>query len=399
MKQEPFWEVDTARVALGAGGPGFRREPAWHQSEGESAAGAAASNSRPSSRASRQPAPPSWDDSLRHATLREPSVDVTAGLARIPLRKANFGAFIHVPSFLLSLALHSLVIALTVYGIDLEFLRRAEDTAIVEVTFGVEVPSQVRAQPPKPEDPKAQTPPQPDEGTKLPEQLPQLPERFDINTKPPEAEANDMPLPDDAKAEVPAATPTPSAATPPPATPDPKAIAAPERDKDARKIDINEVIERMKREDRKVADKDKDGANKIPDSPFAKPSDLPPNPLAQETLPKMPETLVPSGSLAGRKLAGSALEAYKTSAMVHMKRNWNIPGVYQFPAGLEAVAVVVVDLFGKIRSLSIEKSSGNSAFDELVLKQIRAAEPFPDFPDNSVRTEKLYMKFNPQSIE
>jgi TonB family protein len=300
------------------------------------------------------------------------------------------------------LAIHVAGALLAVVGVDLSFLEKPREEQIVEVTFGLEVPSRVNAAPqPKTVDPAAESPPQPDQGTKLPEQLPQLPERFDINTKQPEPVAEDLPAPEQpTELEQPVATPVAKPEpTPLPATPAPNAIVAEERDKDARKIDMKDVIDRMKREDRKVADKDKEGPNKIPDSPLSKPSDLPPNPLADAPIPNMPDALAPSGSLAGRKLAGSALEAYRTAALVHMKRNWNIPGVYSFSADIEAVAVVVVDLFGKIRSLEIDKSSGNVAFDEVVLKQIQAAEPFPDFPDDSARTQKIYMKFKPQSID
>lgn len=390
MKHEPAANIHPAlKTARFGPEEKLAAEPRW----------LAAAAGAPRMAASREPALPTKTSLSVAPNNKEPRIDVSPKVSRIPLQPPDSHGLLHWPSVTLSLVIHGAVLALTVFGIGLDFLRPPEDFAVVEVTFGVEVPSRVRAAPPKKPDPNSEVPPEPEQGTKLPEQLPQLPERFDINTKVPEAAKDDMPLPEALKADAPPQTPPPTAPTPPPQTPDPKAIVAPERDKDARKLDINEVIERMKREDRKVADKEKEGVNKIPDSPFAKPSDLPPNPLAEKPLPNMPDSLAPSGSLAGRKLAGSALEAYRTAALVHMKRNWNIPGVYEFPSELEAVAVVVVDLFGKILSLKIDKSSGNQAFDDLVLKQIKAAEPFPDFPDDSARTQKIYMKFNPQSID
>lgn len=365
-----------------------RREPRWF-------------GDAPVDLAKRGPALTLVQTRLAEAGAREPRAEIPPEIQRLPLRHPVGLGAVHWPSFILSFVLHAAVFVLSFVGFNLDFFLKPQEPQVVEVTFGVEVPSQIKAAPPKKDDPMSDAEPQPEQGTKVPEQLPQLPQRFDIETKPPETQSADMPTPDlpseqPAPATPPPATPKPAEATP---TPNPKAIVAEERDKDARKIDINEVIERMKREDRKVAEKEKPGPNKIPDSPFSKPSDLPPNPLADRPVPNMPDSLAPSGSLAGRRLAGSALEAYRTSALVHMKRNWNIPGVYNFPANLEAVAVVVVDLFGKIRSLEIDRSSGNAAFDDLVFSQIRGAEPFPDFPDDSVRTQKLYMKFNPQTID
>jgi protein TonB len=354
-----------------------------------------------------EPTIPAWASVATFGVWPEPVPDATVTTERLPLFLHAQSSSVHVPTLAISAAIHLGGLGIWMLGPELDLFHKDVDAEVVEVTFGVEVPAQVKQSAPSTKTTEVAKE-EPEQATKLPEQLPQLPQRFEVDTKQPSQEASDMPLPEEQNKTVvtppPVPTPTPLVTPQPtpsvtPPKPDPKAIVAPEIDKDARKLDINEVIERMKREDRKVADKDKQGANKIPESPFSKKSDIPPNPVNDSSLPPMPDSLAPSGSLAGRKLAGSALEAYRTAALVHMKRNWNIPGVYSFPAGIETRAAVVVDLFGKIRSLEIDKSSGNAAFDELVLKQIRAAEPFPDFPDNSAKTQKIYMKFNPQSID
>jgi TonB family protein len=355
-----------------------------------------------------EPAIPAWDSVTHFGVWPEPVPDANQSTERLPLFLHTQSSSVHVPTLALSAAIHLGGLGIWMLGPELDLFHKDVEPDVVEVTFGVEVPAQLKQSSPSTKTAEVAKE-EPEQATKLPEQLPQLPQRFEVDTKQPAQETSEMPLPEEQNKSVgtpppsPTPTPTPIVTPTPSSKPDPKAIVAPERDKDARKLDINEVIDRMKREDRKVADKDKQGVNKIPESPFSKKADIPPNPVndlnKDSSLPPMPDSLAPSGSLAGRKLAGSALEAYRTAALVHMKRNWNIPGVYSFPAGLETRAAVVVDLFGKIRSLEIDKSSGNTAFDELVLKQIRAAEPFPDFPDNSAKTQKIYMKFNPQSID
>ena len=336
----------------------------------------------------------------------EPLCDLSGADARLPLR--SFA----LPSRLFaclsgSILVHALAVAFFLFGVKFDLFLSKPDEKVVEVTFGVELPGQF-VPPPKSRKESSDKPAQ-EQATKLEEQLPQLPQRLEVKTKSPETAESEMVAPDAVaqddkigqEQKLPKAPPIePKEQTK--SLPDPKAIVAPERDKDAQKIDINTLIERMKKEDRKVADKEKTGQKA--DSDKAADADLaiPDNPLADPLnapVPNMPSAIAPSGSLAGRKLAGSALEAYKTAALVHMKRFWNIPGIVEFPPTLVARAVVVLDLFGKIQSVGIDQSSGNKDFDELVIKQIRQAEPFPDFPANSARTEKVYMLFRPQTID
>ncbi len=358
-----------------------------------------------------EPQAPDRSSFSRKFVTFEPICDVRLDHTRLALHRHN-GASVGGAGFL-SFAVHAGVAGFAFLGGQLGFLfEKKESNEVVEVTFGLEIPTQSRAPaaPKKTEVPPAEAP-EVEQATKSAETLPQLPKRFEVKTTQPEVKDDSLPAPklpdkeDTRPAPQAEKTPEPqpksTPAPEPTAQPEPSKVVAPERDKDAQKVDFDEVRDRLEKEQREVAAENKEGQKEkpkkvssdlnIPDNPLADPANAP--------LPDMPDNLGPTGSLSGKKLAGSAAEAYKTAASVHMKRFWTLPDLYNFPRDLKAQAVVVVDLFGKIRSLEISESSGNRAFDSLILEQIKKAEPFPDLPAGAGRSQKLYMSFQPQSIE
>jgi hypothetical protein len=69
---------------------------------------------------------------------------------------------VHWPSFILSFVLHAAVFVLSFVGFNLDFFLKPQEPQVVEVTFGVEVPSQIKAAPPKKDDPMSDAEPQPE---------------------------------------------------------------------------------------------------------------------------------------------------------------------------------------------------------------------------------------------
>lgn len=333
----------------------------------------------------------------------EPVCDVQSDNIRLPVRgheKDNFPASASVVSVCAHGSLAVLLVASGHFG---WLFQKTEPIEMVEVTFGLEIPLQKRTNPKRSRD---AVQPEPDQATKAREQLPQLPKRFEVESVTPPPQESEMPAPadktgrrreDEKKEPVarPASVPTPKKV--------PERVVASERDKDAQKVKFDEVARRLEKEQRKVGESDKKGQKKKPiESVVPGGMDIPENPLADPAnapLPDMPDTLAPTGSLLGRKLAGTAAEAYKTAAFVHMKRFWTLPDIVDFSSDLQTRAVIVVNVFGKILSVDIDQSSGNAAFDALVLEQIRKAEPFPDLPAGSAQDERIYLLFQPRMVQ
>lgn len=343
-----------------------------------------------------QPLVPEWASIKSKFMSLDPVCDVRADHLRLPVRNHESDAFPRSAG-LLSACGHAGLAVLLVAGGHLGWLfQKSETSEVVEVTFGLEIPLQHQGRIQRSRD-AAQ--PVPDQATKAPEQLPQLPKRFEVDSVPPPSDDAEMPAPTEKSAERP---PTDKKSPKPEATRQPNKVVAPERDKDAQKVKFDEVARRLEREQRKVGEMEKKGQREKPVDPVVPGGmDIPENPLADPSnapLPDMPDALVPTGSLSGRRLAGSAAEAYKTAAFVHMKRFWTLPDIVDFAPDLSTRAVIVVNVFGRILSVEIDQSSGNPAFDALVTEQILKAEPFPDLPAGSGQNEKIYLLFQPRSV-
>ncbi len=244
----------------------------------------------------------------------------------------------------------------------------------VEMVFGISEEQQSPA--PAPAETTAQS--TPEEATKSPDQLPQLPKVLAVESaeKPPDT----LPVP-----ATPTAAPT---ATPPPVT----AEATP--DAGTRILKAEELLKRLERERRALAKKNRDGSHEKPGKGSTK-SDIPPNPLAG-VAPATPGAL-PTGVMSGT-LAGPA-QAYQLAAQRHVKRQWSLPDVVSFDAELLARVEVTLNLFGKIVSTRLVKESGNGDFDQEVLQAIERSNPFPDFSNEGIATRVLILSFRPREVK
>lgn len=103
----------------------------------------------------------------------------------------------------------------------------------------------------------------------------------------------------------------------------------------------------------------------------------------------IPTTVVKGNRLSkGDSLSGGA--ATDTNAFISQMRgklqdNWNLP-VWLSTKNLSARVQVFLDASGFVRSLLVEKSSGNAQFDDYCVKTIRMAQPFGAPPDELVGT-------------
>jgi TonB family protein len=66
---------------------------------------------------------------------------------------------------------------------------------------------------------------------------------------------------------------------------------------------------------------------------------------------------------------------------------------------LEAVVVVRVRRDGSVFDIQFEQKSGDSYFDDSVLKAVLKSKPFPPFPDiYSPKEEEIVIRFAPEKV-
>ena len=126
-----------------------------------------------------------------------------------------------------------------------------------------------------------------------------------------------------------------------------------------------------------------------------KPAAVPP----QSAPSKQKVSLVNIGGMKGGELS-QALMLYRALVNEKIESNWVLPErLSQQEEDLEAVVVVRARRDGTVFDINFEKKSGNSYFDDSVLKAILKSKPFPPFPDiYSPQEEEIVIRFAPQNV-
>jgi TonB family protein len=110
-------------------------------------------------------------------------------------------------------------------------------------------------------------------------------------------------------------------------------------------------------------------------------------------------SLVNIGGMKGGELS-QALMLYRALVNEKIQSNWVLPErLSQEKEDLEAVVVVRARRDGTVFDINFEKKSGNSYFDDSVLKAILKSKPFPPFPDiYSPQEEEIVIRFAPENV-
>lgn len=110
-------------------------------------------------------------------------------------------------------------------------------------------------------------------------------------------------------------------------------------------------------------------------------------------------SLVNIGGMEGSELS-QALVLYRALVNEKIENNWVLPErLNQEKDKLEAIVVVRARRDGSIFDIHFEKKSGDSYFDDSVLKAILKSKPFPPFPDiYSPREEEIVIRFAPANV-
>lgn len=106
---------------------------------------------------------------------------------------------------------------------------------------------------------------------------------------------------------------------------------------------------------------------------------------------------VPWGSPQGSSAWNSKLDDYYNMIWAKIKEEWTLPE--NLPKGkidLETTIVVIIDREGKVRKSWFEKKSGNGLYDQMAMRAIKKAEPFPPIPKEfSDNTFEIGIRFHP----
>ena len=125
-----------------------------------------------------------------------------------------------------------------------------------------------------------------------------------------------------------------------------------------------------------------------------KPADAP----RQSAPSKQKVSLVNIGGMKGGELS-QALMLYRALVNEKIQSNWVLPERLSQEEDLEAVVVVRARRDGTVFDINFEKKSGNSYFDDSVLKAILKSKPFPPFPDiYSPQEEEIVIRFAPENV-
>jgi TonB family protein len=110
-------------------------------------------------------------------------------------------------------------------------------------------------------------------------------------------------------------------------------------------------------------------------------------------------SLVKVGEMKGSELS-QALMLYRALVNEKIESNWALPErLSRGKDKLEAVVVVRVRRDGTVFDIQFEQKSGDSYFDDSVLKAVLKSKPFPPFPDiYSPKEEEIVIRFAPKKL-
>ncbi len=106
---------------------------------------------------------------------------------------------------------------------------------------------------------------------------------------------------------------------------------------------------------------------------------------------------VPWGSPYGSSIGSSKWDDYYGMIWAKIKNEWTLPeNLPQGKIDLETTIVFVIDRGGKVQKSWFEKRSGNALYDQMAMRAIKKAEPFPPIPrELSDNTLEIGIRFYP----
>jgi TonB family protein len=105
-----------------------------------------------------------------------------------------------------------------------------------------------------------------------------------------------------------------------------------------------------------------------------------------------------TGTGTGGGSGSRILDDYYTTIWAKIKKGWTLPeNLSKGKTDLEAIIVVVIEREGKIQKTWFEKRSGNALYDQMAMRAIKKAEPYPPIPKEfSDSTFEVGIRFYPE---
>lgn len=105
----------------------------------------------------------------------------------------------------------------------------------------------------------------------------------------------------------------------------------------------------------------------------------------------------PSGSPYGSSSLESKLTEYYSMIWTRIKEEWTLPENFTKGRGeLETIVVVVIEREGKVQKMWYDKKSGNTLYDQMAMRAIKKAVPFPPIPKEFTdSTLEIGIRFHP----
>jgi TonB family protein len=127
--------------------------------------------------------------------------------------------------------------------------------------------------------------------------------------------------------------------------------------------------------------------------------------VAVEDIEKRVEQRGPAGEGSSGLMAGGGAprvspdEAYGNVVKEKIMKKWALPENFSKE---EKTFMIIIDITigwddGKVKKLSFEKSSGNDRYDQMAIRAIRQAEPFPPIPKDCME-DTFGIKFSPDQL-
>jgi TonB family protein len=106
---------------------------------------------------------------------------------------------------------------------------------------------------------------------------------------------------------------------------------------------------------------------------------------------------VPWGSPQGSSAWNSKKDEYYGMIWAKIKKEWTLPeDLAKGETDLEAIIVLIIEREGKVQKTWFEKRSGSAFYDQMAMRAIKKAEPFPPIPKEfSDNTIELGIRFHP----
>lgn len=105
------------------------------------------------------------------------------------------------------------------------------------------------------------------------------------------------------------------------------------------------------------------------------------------------------GGHGSEQVNPAVLNQYTASLNGRISSHWQLPEILKTKSNLRTMVALTVRRDGSIEDMRIERKSGDSFFDQSVLKALQSATPLPGFPaliDKS--TLEFALNFTPQGL-